>query len=169
MVKIDTMNEMERMRKELENARKGIGVHHNPVEILKMDYVNIGGLQLNFQRTCRVPPGQVNSLPAGLGNFPVYKVSDFRAGCPKEWQDGGFFLPMYRQEAMWINFARGYAENPKALIIGAGNINAISAKPFDPSEEKGWGKKKRSGKSSWRFRKTNGKSGHRRKNRYSIK
>lgn len=36
-------------------------------------------------------------------------------------------------------------ENPKALIIGAGNINAVSGKPFDPSLQKGVrGKKKKS-------------------------
>ena len=32
---------------------------------------------MGFQRTCRVPEGKLNSLPAGLGYFPVFKVSDF--------------------------------------------------------------------------------------------
>lgn len=103
---------------------------------MQQEYVNIGGLRVNFQRTCRVPEGQLNSLPAGLGSFPVFRVSDFRSGAPKEWRDDGFFMPMYRQEAMWINFRRGYQENPKAVIVGAGNINAVSGKPFDPSKAK---------------------------------
>ena len=102
----------------------------NLIEKLKSEYIEIGGLRLNFQRTCRVPEGQTNSLPAGLGSFPVFKVSDFRTGTPKEWNDEGFFMPMYRQEAMWMNFARGYMQNPKALIVGAGNINAVTGKPF---------------------------------------
>lgn len=106
----------------------------NLVEKLKKEYVTIGGLELNFQRTCRVPEGSLNSLPAGLGSFPVYKVSDFRAGAPKEWRDDGYFFPLYRQEAMWINFARGFMQNPKALIVGAGNINAVTGKPFDPAK-----------------------------------
>jgi len=112
------------------------------IERLKHTYVEFGGLRLNFQRTCKVPQGKINSLPAGLGPFPVFKVSDFRKGCPKEWRDDGYFFPMYRQEAMWINFCRAYIGNPKALIIGAGNINAVTGKPFDPSKDK-FGKKKK--------------------------
>lgn len=101
------------------------------IKKLKQEYIDIGGLRLNFQRTCRVPVGELNSLPAGLGSFPVFKVSDFRSGAPKEWRDEGFFMPMYRQEAMWISFSRGYQQNPRALIVGAGNINAVTGKPFD--------------------------------------
>ena len=108
----------------------------NLIEKLKQEQLSFGGLSLNLQRTCRVPGGQVNALPAGLGAFPIYKVSDFKTGCPKEWHDEGYFFPMYQQEAMWISFGRGYQQNPKALIVGAGNINAITAKPFDPSSSK---------------------------------
>jgi hypothetical protein len=114
----------------------------NLVEKLKREYMEIGGLRVNFQRTCRVPVGQLNSLPAGLGSFPVYKVSDFKEGTPKEWNTEGYFMPMYRQEAMWMNFGRGYMQNPKALVVGAGNINAISGKPFDPSKVKCEGKRR---------------------------
>ncbi len=111
----------------------------------QQEYMDVAGLKINFQRTCRVPEGQVNSLPAGLGSFPVFRVKDFKSGAPKDWKEEGYFLPMYRQEAMWMNFRRGYTENPKALIIGAGNINAVSGKPFDPSLQKGGrGKKKKS-------------------------
>jgi hypothetical protein len=107
----------------------------NLVERLKQENVNMGGIGVNFQRTCRVPQGKVNGLPAGLGSFPVYKVSDFSTGAPGNWHKEGFFMPMYRQEAMWISFRRNYSD-PKALVIGAGNINAISGKPFDPSKNK---------------------------------
>jgi hypothetical protein len=93
--------------------------------------INVGGLSLNFQRTCRVPSG--SPLPAGLGAFPMFKVSDFKSGCPKHWNSDSVFFPMYRQEAMWINFNREY-RNPKAVIVAAGNINAISGKPFDLSK-----------------------------------
>ncbi len=116
---------------------------NNLVEKLKHEYIVVGGLRLNFQRTCRVPESQINSLPAGLGSFPVYKVSDFKSGTPEEWREDGFFMPMYRQEAMWMNFARGYMDNPKALIVGAGNINAVSGVPFDPSKNKFAEKKRR--------------------------
>lgn len=108
----------------------------NLLEKLKQETIDVGGLKINFQRTCRVPLGELNSLPAGLGNFPVYKVKDFKSGTPKEWNEEGYFFPMYRQEAMWVNFARGYVENPKALIIGAGNINAISGKSFSKKNKR---------------------------------
>lgn len=96
--------------------------------------LNVEGLGISFHRTCRVPQGKVNSLPASLGNFPVYKVSDFQSGCPENWRPDGCFFPMYRQEAMWFSF--DYPPVPRALIVAAGNINAISGKPFDRSKDK---------------------------------
>ncbi len=101
---------------------------------LQQSTIEVAGLRINFQRTCRVPEGKLNSLPAGLGSFPVYRVSDFKSGAPDNWRADGYFMPMYRQEAMWISFARGYMENPKALIVGAGNINAVSGKAFSGKE-----------------------------------
>jgi hypothetical protein len=96
--------------------------------------INVGGLSLNFQRTCRVPSGEINSLPAGLGAFPMFKVSDFKSGCPKHWKEDSWFFPMYRQEAMWVNFNR-LSRNPRAVIVAAGNVNAVSGKPFDLSKD----------------------------------
>jgi hypothetical protein len=98
--------------------------------------IEVGGLEVTFQRTVRVPAGKRNSLPAGLGSFPMYRVSDYKSGCPDNWRPDGFFFPIYRQEAMWINFGRTTGNEPRALIVGAGNINAISGKPFDPSKNK---------------------------------
>ncbi len=95
--------------------------------------VNVGGLEISFQRTCRVPLVNIHDLPAGLGEFPIFSVNDFRLGAPSEWKDGAFFMPMYAQEAMWINFERYSQDRPRALIVAAGNINAISGKPFDQS------------------------------------
>src|SRR3989338_7943833 len=111
---------------------------------LQQSSLYVAELQISFQRTCRVPQGKINSLPASLGSFPQYQVRDFKQGVPKEWQEDAYFFPMYKQEAMWISFGRGRNEQPKALIIGAGNINAISGKPFDPSKDKISGKKKKS-------------------------
>lgn len=102
---------------------------------MAQSYLEVGGLRVNFQRTCRVPSGRMNSLPAGLGNFPVYRIADFKSGAPEDWHEDGYFFPMYKSEAMWMNFSRDY-RNPIALIVAAGNINAISGKPFDPLEDK---------------------------------
>jgi hypothetical protein len=96
--------------------------------------IKLGGLSVTFHQTCRVPEGKMNSLPASLGRFPVYKVSDFHSGCPENFNQEGYFFPMYRQEAMWMSF--GHPSTPQALIVAAGNINAISGKPFDRTKDK---------------------------------
>lgn len=106
----------------------------HPLEQYVKNSLNVGGLGVTLHRTCRVPEGKVNSLPATLGHFPVYKVSDFHSGCPENFRPEGYFFPMYRQEAMWMGF--GQPQTPRALIIAAGNINAISGKPFDRSKDK---------------------------------
>ena len=106
----------------------------HPLDQYVKDSLNVDGLGVTLHRTCRVPEGQVNSLPATLGHFPVYKVSDFQSGCPENFRPEGYFFPMYRQEAMWMGF--GHPSVPKALIIAAGNINAISGKPFDRTKDK---------------------------------
>ncbi len=103
---------------------------------MKMDYIEAGGLRISFQRTCRVPEGRTNELPAGLGRFPIYRVADFKEGAPAEWREDGYFLPMFPQEAMWISFDRDHVIQPRAVIVGAGNINAVSGKPFIPADNK---------------------------------
>lgn len=108
--------------------------HAHPLDQYVKNSLNVGGLGVTLHRTCRVPEGKVNSLPASLGHFPVYKVSDFHSGCPENFRPEGYFFPMYRQEAMWIGF--GHPQTPRALIIAAGNINAVSGKPFDRSKDK---------------------------------
>lgn len=92
----------------------------------------VGGVQVTFNQTLRVPEGQLNALPAGLGYFSLYKVSEFRSTTPKEWRDDAVFMPVYPQEAMWMGFSQH--DKPQALVVGAGQINAISGKPFDPSK-----------------------------------
>ena len=113
----------------------------NLIQKLMHNRIDVGGLSIGFQRTTRVPEGQINDLPAGLGYFPVFKVGDFKSGAPGNWREEGYFMPMYRQEAMWISF--GHPDVPKALIVGAGNINAVTGKPFDPSKEKLAGKRRK--------------------------
>jgi hypothetical protein len=91
------------------------------------DSVTVGDVNITLHRTCRVPGSKLNELPASLGHFPIYKVADFKHGVPNGWREDSFFMPMYRQEAMWMSFS---SLTPKALVVGAGNINAISGKPF---------------------------------------
>lgn len=93
--------------------------------------ISLGPLTITLHRTCRVPrqKGLVNELPASLGNFPVYRVADFRSGVPEDWKDGGHFVPVWEHEALWIGFSR--PPRPVALVVGAGMVNAVTGKRLE--------------------------------------
>ena len=93
--------------------------------------IHVGGLELEFQRTCRVPYDKTYGLPAGLGQFPIYNVEDFSDTAPKDWDRKDMFMPMYQCEALWINFQRYRFENPSAVLVGSGAINAVSGKKIE--------------------------------------
>ena len=59
------------------------------LEKLNRQNLEVGGLGISFHRTCRVPAGKMNSLPASLGHFPIFKVEDFKNGVPKDWNEDG--------------------------------------------------------------------------------
>lgn len=100
--------------------------------------IEVAGMYLNFQRTTRVPEGELSGLPAGLGSFPLYKVADFKSGCPEDWHAEGYFMPMYPQEAMWMNFPNSFAsQHPFAMMVAAGNINAVTGKQIPYKNVKG--------------------------------
>ncbi|KAI0201741.1 hypothetical protein F4808DRAFT_423651 [Astrocystis sublimbata] len=82
-------------------------------------------LSISFQRTVRVPDNTNDvKLPPGLGQFPLFKVSDFASKLPADiGAKGGVFFPMYQREAMWINFN---ANRPFMIKIYAGGVNAVS-------------------------------------------
>ncbi len=99
---------------------------------LSGDTIQIGRLSITFQRTLRIPDdGRSYPLPPGLGEFPVRRVKDFADRVPAAWRkSGGYFIPMYQREALWISF-HGDNGRPNALKIGVGGVNAISGAPFD--------------------------------------
>ncbi|MBI3274080.1 MAG: hypothetical protein HYZ69_02955, partial [Candidatus Colwellbacteria bacterium] len=59
-----------------------------------------------------------------LGNFPIYKVSDYANKVPSEWKKEAHFIPIWPQEAMWIGF--NYPAKPLAISVGAGMVNAVT-------------------------------------------
>ncbi|MCA9971212.1 MAG: hypothetical protein KC425_13395 [Anaerolineales bacterium] len=87
---------------------------------------------LNFQRTLRIPDDdKTYPLPPGLGRFPILAVADYADRVPAAWRErGGFFIPMYQREALWISFS-GRSWRPNAVKIGIGRINAVSGRPWD--------------------------------------
>lgn len=99
--------------------------------------MRIGQVYITLQRTIRVPDGRTPAqLPPGLGSFPTYKVSDYRENCPELWEDDGVFIPMHEREATWLSFRLVGTNNPRALLIGAGNVNAVTGKPLTTKLEK---------------------------------
>lgn len=56
-------------------------------------------LLIAFERTIRVPDNRnVNNLPPGLGEFPLYKVEDYNDRLPRDMSaKQGLFMPIYRE------------------------------------------------------------------------
>jgi hypothetical protein len=88
--------------------------------------------KVSFCRTLRVPDdGKNYPLPAELGRFPLKAVTDYAGRVPQEWlETGGFFLPMYQSEAMFLEF-EGQLWRPNIAKVGVGRINAVTGKPWD--------------------------------------
>ena len=97
------------------------------------DGIRIGRhFKVTFCRTLRVPDdGQNYPLPAELGHFPIHAVADYAQRVPREWlETGGFFLPMYQSEAMFLELG-GQPWRPNIAKVGVGRINAVTGKPWD--------------------------------------
>jgi hypothetical protein len=89
-------------------------------------------LSVSFQRTLRIPDdGRTYPLPPGLGAFPIRCVADFADAVPATWRaSGGFFIPMYQREALWLGFS-GAEWKPNALKVAVGRVNAVSGAAWD--------------------------------------
>ena len=89
--------------------------------------IRVGRVGFTFHRTLRIPDdGTVYPLPPSLGAFPVRRVRDFERRVPASWRErGGYFIPLYQREAMWISFDGAYWR-PNAVTIGVGGVNAVS-------------------------------------------
>ena len=87
---------------------------------------------LSFQRTLRIPDDdREHFLPPGLGCFPLHHVDDYADRLPDRWRrHGGVFMPMYQAEALWLNIESAFNEYPMAVMVAAGNIDALTGKPF---------------------------------------
>ncbi|WYZ40680.1 hypothetical protein EsH8_IV_001021 [Colletotrichum jinshuiense] len=91
-------------------------------------------LTFQLNRTIRVPDNRdTNNLPPGLGEFPLFRVSDYAHNMPDDMaKKGGIFFPMYQREAMWINFS---AQAPFAIKIYVGGVNAVSGFPMTENDK----------------------------------
>lgn len=109
-----------------------------------MKQLDIGPLCLTLHRTVRVASDKTSNLPPNLGEFPIYKVSEYRETCPPQWEDNAVFVAMHDKEALWMSFAvksknKGYRYEPSAplaVLIGAGGINALNGEKLGTKLEK---------------------------------
>ncbi|GAB7330087.1 hypothetical protein MBLNU13_g01764t1 [Cladosporium sp. NU13] len=94
---------------------------------------NRSSLEICFERTIRVSDnGSTNDLPSDLGNIEVFETSDYES-LPKAMKaKGGYFIPMYQREAMWIRFD---AKDRFAIKIYVGGVNAVSGEPSTDTEQ----------------------------------
>ncbi len=88
---------------------------------------------LSLMRTLRIPDdGKSYPLPPALGRFPIHPVEEFADRVPERWRErGGFFIPLYQREAMWLQFEAAFWK-PNAVQIGVGGINAVTGEPWSP-------------------------------------
>ena len=98
---------------------------------LRRDHLQFGCVcRVSFQRTLRVPLRGSWPLPPSLGSFPVFRVKQYANRLPPGWKArGGYFIPLYQREALWIAFDSA----PDALCaveIAAGGVNVISGQAF---------------------------------------
>lgn len=96
------------------------------------DEIRVGRFtRISFHRTLRIPEdGRDYPLPAGLGRFPIHRVEDYAEKVPTKWlQEGGFFIPLYQKEALFLQFD-GPKWHPSIAKVCVGKINAISGKVY---------------------------------------
>ncbi|SCO50241.1 uncharacterized protein FFMR_10204 [Fusarium fujikuroi] len=95
--------------------------------ILQVGQDDTPDLVVSFMRTVRVPESDKEyDLPPGLGTFPLFNIAPFSHILPPSMvAKGGFFLPMYQMEALWIHF---HTEGQKRFAIRpyVGGINGLS-------------------------------------------
>lgn len=92
-------------------------------------------LTIKFHRTVRMPDdGKMHHLPASLGLFPLYNVSEYRNRVlDRIAKSGGVFLPIWSREALWMSF---HSDKRKfALRIFAGGVNVVTGKTMDESKK----------------------------------
>ncbi|KIM86505.1 hypothetical protein PILCRDRAFT_328093 [Piloderma croceum F 1598] len=108
------------------------------------------GIEIQFHRTLRVPDSEEkNRLPLDLGTIPLVPVSKFAHRLPENiTKRGGFLMPMYQREALWISFKNPRkkkktssisfrslmgippaSEYRPAIKVSVGSVNIITGTP----------------------------------------
>jgi len=118
-----------------ENSNRDVFSYDVPLDVCLdkvFDEIQVGRFtKLSFHRTLRIPDdGRNYPLPAGLGSFPIHRVEDYSRTVPAKWlMEGGFFIPLYQKEALFLQF-EGPEWHPTIAKVCVGKINAISGMPY---------------------------------------
>ena len=70
---------------------------NSPVTIAH-DVLQLGPVQVSFQRTLRLPETGLHALPPGLVRFRLRRVADYPDTAPADWLERGVMLPVYQRE-----------------------------------------------------------------------
>lgn len=108
------------------------GVQRLPLSV-QNDALHFGRhARISFHRTLRIPEdGRDYPLPAGFGSLPIVRVEDYAERVPEKWlEQGGFIIPLYQREALFLEFA-GVKWHPTIAKVSVGRVNAISGKEHD--------------------------------------
>lgn len=94
-----------------------------------MQDLTIGPLNIGLHRTIRVNPEEISNLPPSLGNFEIFKVSDYNL---KNWDQKAFFIPIHEKEALWLSFHTFssclFETQGVAVLININDINVLNGK-----------------------------------------
>jgi plasmid stabilization system protein ParE len=101
--------------------------------VVDRDHIQIGNhTTISFNRTLIIPEdGKDYPLPAGFGRLPILCVADYADKVPPKWlEDGGFFIPLYQKEALFLEFG-GKEWQPSTAKVAVGGINAVTGDAYD--------------------------------------
>jgi len=110
-----------------------VGSHVRLPVTIEDDRIRIGRhCRIAFKRTLKIPEdGNDYPLPADFGRLPICRVEDYADKVPSKWlSEGGFFIPLYQKEALFLEF-EGQKWRPCAAKVAIGRVNAVTGEEYD--------------------------------------
>lgn len=110
-----------------------VGSHVRLPVTIEDDRIRIGRhCRIAFKRTLKIPEdGNDYPLPADFGRLPICRVEDYADKVPSKWlSEGGFFIPLYQKEALFLEF-EGQQWRPCVAKVAIGRVNAVTGEEYD--------------------------------------
>src|SRR5262245_12870825 len=90
-------------------------------------------LSISVQRTQRLGHAITGEAPSRLGLLPLHRVDGHPALPERVRSRGGFFVPLGRDEALWLGFN---ATRPRAIRVAVGDIDPVAGGAWRPGLSK---------------------------------